>query len=138
MTDMEDWMTFFKDEDDETKQTIIAEILERKESIMMAKKVLDEITADEHMQEKIASIENFQIDQRTKLYAAIQDGIAQGTSQGITQGIYKEKCEIARALLLESTSIEFIMKITKLELPVIAQIQNELLCEDVTTEKQDN
>lgn len=127
MSDIEEWITFLKDEDDEAKQKLISEILERKETIKMAKKMLEEISADEHMREKIASIENFQIDQRTRLHLARQEGIAEGLELGKEKGIYEDKLEVAKAALLEGASIEFVSKITKLDIQTIQKIQEDNL-----------
>lgn len=109
MSDIEEWMTFIKDEDDESKHSLIEQILTRKESIQMAKKVLEEITADEQIREQIQSIENYRIDLLSSIYDAKNEVLI----------------ETAKSALKEGASVEFVEKITHLDRTLIEQLLSE-------------
>ena len=51
---------------------------------------------------------------------------AQAREQGREQGRLEDKLEVARALLQENSSIEFVTKITKLDEQTVLKIQEEI------------
>lgn len=88
------------------------------ESLKKAKKVLEEISQNEHERYLADLREKYVLDQnnlvRTGFDRGFEQGVKDGIEQGIEQGSKQEKIEIAREMKNQNYTIEEIQKITKL------------------------
>lgn len=92
--------------------------------IRNAKKVLEEISNDEHERYLAHLREKYILDQKNLISTGyergfekgIKDGLEKGIEQGIEQGSKQEKIEIAREMKNQNYTIEEIQKITKEEI----------------------
>ena len=86
--------------------------------IVKAKKVLEEISQDEH--------ERYLAELREK-YILDQNNIeAPGYDKGLKQGIKEGKREIAKEMIKEKMPLEVISKITKIPKEELQEIQKEI------------
>ncbi len=86
--------------------------------IVKAKKVLEEISQDEH--------ERYLAELREK-YILDQNNIeATGYDKGLKQGIKEGKREIAKEMIKEKMPLEVISKITKIPKEELQEIQKEI------------
>ena len=88
--------------------------------IQKAKKVLEEISQDEHEQYLAELREKYIMDQKAIEDAGydkgLKAGIEQGIKQGIKQGINREKLQIAKKMLNEKINLDTISQITGLSI----------------------
>ena len=88
--------------------------------IQKAKKVLEEISQDEHEQYLAELREKYIMDQKAIEDAGydkgLKAGIEQGIEQGIKQGINREKLQIAKKMLNEKINLDTISQITGLSI----------------------
>ena len=92
--------------------------------IQEAKKVLEEISEDEHEQYLAELRQKYIMDQKAiedagydkGLKAGIEQGIKEGIKQGLEQGKKKENLKIAKRMLYEKIDLTTISKITGLSI----------------------
>ena len=92
--------------------------------IQEAKKVLEEISEDEHEQYLAELRQKYIMDQKAiedagydkGLKAGIEQGIKEGIKQGLEQGKKKENLKIAKRMLHEKIDLTTISKITGLSI----------------------
>ena len=92
--------------------------------IQKAKKVLEEISQNEHEQYLAELREKYIMDQKATeaagydkgLKTGLKQGIQQGLQQGLKQGMQKEKIENAKKMLDEKIDINTISRITGLSI----------------------
>jgi len=134
MTDAELWAAFFQYLTDEEKRDKIYEIIKRKECIAMVVETLGTFTQSEIeyiyetrriMGELDYNTEMAERRARTRTEGR-QEGLAEGRQEGLKEGMEKghaEKAiEIARNALAQGASIDFVTKITGLDIETIKQL----------------
>ena len=84
--------------------------------IQKAKKVLEEISQNEHEQYLAELREKYIMDQKATEAAGYDKGLKTGLKQGIQQGMQKEKIENAKKMLDEKIDINTISRITGLSI----------------------
>ena len=100
------------------------------EEVGKAKKVLEEISQDEHERYLTELRQKYIMDQKAiedagfdkGLKVGIQQGIQQGVQQGIQQGVQQEKITIARNMKKQNIDIKTICKVTGLSIEEIKNI----------------
>jgi predicted transposase/invertase (TIGR01784 family) len=115
MNATERWGTFFQCLPDKSKRGIINEIIAQEEGIAMASEVLISISKDEREQAWLRSREKYILDTQSDLTHAKREGIREG------------RTIIARNALAEGATVEFVQKITGLDMETIKNIQTGLL-----------
>jgi predicted transposase/invertase (TIGR01784 family) len=124
------WGVYFRYLRNKSKRGIINEIIKQEEGIAMASQVLMTISRDEVERARLISEEKHVLDTRSKLFYAKQkgraEGLAKGRTEGRTKGRTEEKLEIAQNALAEGATVEFVQKITGLDMETIKNIQTGL------------
>jgi predicted transposase/invertase (TIGR01784 family) len=93
MTNLEMWAIFFRYVTDKSKREILNSIINRKEGIEMAAKVLDEISKSEQERIQYESELIFDLDERSRLYSARKEGLQKGKQEGLQEGKQEGKQE---------------------------------------------
>ncbi|MCL2277491.1 MAG: Rpn family recombination-promoting nuclease/putative transposase, partial [Treponema sp.] len=134
-TSLEKWSLFFRYASERSHRKMINEIIVNKEEIGMAATLLREISQDEHERARAMSRKKYEMDMYSDYHSAIEDGkilgqrigmeqgLEQGQKLGLEQGQKQASIQIARNLLAEGSSFDFIQKITGLSLEDIAKLQ---------------
>jgi len=121
LTSFEKWSLFFKFADDPVHRSLINAIIREKEEICMAATLLREISEDEHERARIRSRRMYEMDKYSDYHTAIEIGEIRANEKW--QAIVAEKDKtIARKLLAEGSTPEFVQKITGLSLEEIAKL----------------
>jgi predicted transposase/invertase (TIGR01784 family) len=89
MTDEEMWAIFFRYMSDKNKREKLQAIMERKEGIKMAANVLHEISQDEKIRIQYENELLAELDTRSRISDAWEDGLEAGTEKGIAIGTEK-------------------------------------------------
>ncbi len=84
------------------------------EDIKQAKKVLEDISNDEHEQYLADLREKYILDMNSIKLSGFQDGKEEGLKQGLKQGKSESKIEIAKRLKNQGVDIDIIINATKL------------------------
>ena len=106
------------------------EVVDMKENkeVCKAKKVLEEISQDEHERYLAELRQKYIMDQKAIEGAGfdkgLKAGIEQGIEQGIQQGIEQKTIEIAKKLKEQNIEIEVISKVTGLSIKEIENLKN--------------
>ena len=101
--------------------------------IVMAKKVLDEISQDEHERYLAEMREKYILDQNATEAAGYDKGLKEGHKKGIEEGIKEGhekgveegKKEIAKKMLEEKLDIELIEKVTNISKEELKKMQEK-------------
>jgi predicted transposase/invertase (TIGR01784 family) len=112
------WGVFFQYLPDKAKRGIINEIIACEEGIAMASEVLISVSRDEVEQAWLRSREKYELDTQSDLTYARQEGRQEGEQKG--------RINIARNALAEGATVEFVQKITGLDMETIKNIQTGL------------
>jgi predicted transposase/invertase (TIGR01784 family) len=130
MSAPERWGTFFQYLRDKSKRGIINEIIAYEEGIAMASEVLMTISRDEVERARLISEEKYELDTQSRLSYARQDGrqegMQEGEQKGRLEGMRESRTNIARNALAEGATVEFVQKITSLDMETIKNIQTGL------------
>ena len=102
--DLNAWVNFIRKPEDLNMKNI------DNEAVKKAKKVLDEISADEREQELEFQRLMYEMDNKAIEAAGYDRGLEDGIQRGIQQGVI----EIAKNMLSQNTDIEFIIRCTGL------------------------
>ena len=106
MEAMELWLTFIKKIDEPETEDLIAQLIERSETVKMAKDMLEEISADERLRQQHYAREKARLDAISRVkYAEIK---------AMEKGMEKEKIKIAKKLIRMNMSLNQIKEITNL------------------------
>ena len=109
-----DWLVFLENPESER----VARKMEENENLKEAVEKLDRISEDEKMQRIIELREKAIRDEHAIYAKGIDDGIEKGIQKGFEQGKNKgakeKEIQIAKNMLREKASIEFIIKVTGL------------------------
>ncbi len=93
--------------------------------IMMAKKVLDEISQDEHERYLAEMREKYILDQNATEAAGYDKGLKEGIKQGHEKGVEEGKKEIAKKMLEEKLDIELIERVTNISKEELKKMQEK-------------
>jgi predicted transposase/invertase (TIGR01784 family) len=121
MSAPEHWAVFFRYLTHKAKRGKINEIIACEEGIKMASEVLMTISKDEVERARLMSEYKYQLDTQSKLVNAKREGIREGVLKGEQNG----RANIARNALAEGASVEFVQKITGLDMETIKQMKSE-------------
>ena len=112
--------------------------MDKNEAIKEAKKVYDELMADEHERTLIKLREKYIRDYNTIKEDGYNNGYNDGKDAGLTQGlelgrsegkelgVREEKLEIAKKMLKEKLELELIIKMTGLSKEELLKIEKEM------------
>ena len=100
------WLTFFDNPNTER----VEEIMKENEEVKKANSVLHEMSEDEELQRLAELREKWDLDERSALGHAKDEGIKEGEKLGLEKG----KIEIAKKMKAEKLELEIIMKMTEL------------------------
>ena len=100
------WMMFLENPED----VEVTKIMEENENIKEAKEELDRISQDDILRRMAFKAELERMDHAQLMYEARRDG----KKEGIEQGAKEKEVQIAKNMLKEKASIEFIIKVTGL------------------------
>jgi predicted transposase/invertase (TIGR01784 family) len=129
------WLTFIKKTGEEGTEALLENLVERSETIKMAKEMLKKISADEMLRQKYYAREKAKLDELSRIKYAeikgieqgieqgIERGIERGIEQGIEQGAKQSKLEMARASIEEGIEIKLIAKLTGLTIEEIERLK---------------
>ena len=104
------WLVFLDNPNTER----VEEIMEKNEDVKKAKEVLSQMSEDEELQMLAELREKWDLDERSALASARDEGIEEGRQEGKQEGERNKSIEIATNMLKEGTSVEFIQKVTGL------------------------
>ena len=90
--------------------------------IQKAKKVLEEISQDEHEQYLAELREKYIMDQKAIEDAGYDKGLKAGIEQGINQGINQEKLQIAKKMLSKKIDLKTISELTGLSIQELKKL----------------
>ena len=117
-----DWLMFLENPESER----VARKMEENKNLKEAVEKLDKISEDEKMQRIIELREKARRDEHAIYSKGVDDGIEKGIKEGIEQGkiegVKEEKIQIAKNMLKEKVSIEFIIKVTGLSKEEVEQL----------------
>jgi len=119
MTTSELWAVFFEYLTDEEKRAKMIEIINHEEGIAMAVETMSKITQDQVEYARMCNLLKSELDYQDGMVEARRSGIEEGLEMGIEQ----EKLIIAKNLLSEGSTPEFIHRITGLSLKDIAHLE---------------
>ena len=98
--------------------------------IVKAKKILEEISQDEHERYLAELREKYILDQKNIEATGYDKGLKQGKKEGIKkgreEGKEESKKEIAKEMIKEKMPLEVISKITKIPKEELQEIQKEI------------
>ena len=124
------WIKFIESSEEEIDMS--------NKEIVKAKKVLEEISQDEHERYLAELREKYILDQKNIEATGYDKGLKQGKEEGIKEGIKKgreegkkegkeeSKKEIAKEMIKEKMPLEVISKITKIPKEELQEIQKEI------------
>ena len=94
--------------------------------IVKAKKVLEEISQDEHERYLAELREKYILDQKNIEATGYDKGLKQGKEEGIKEGKKEGKEEIAKEMIKEKMPLEVISKITKIPKEELEKLQKKI------------
>ena len=118
----ERWAVFFEYLTDKSKRDKINEILENEEGIAMAGQVLMKVSRDEEERARLLRDEKIELDYQSGMVTAQRIGFKKGLEEGHKEGLEEGRVEIARNALAEGSSIEYVQKITGLDLETLKNL----------------
>ena len=119
MGNCELWAVFLEYHTDPGMRTVINAIMERKEGVAMAAEMMLGLSRDEAERFRLMSEYKYEVDMQSKMVYSEREGIKKGLVQGRAEGIEST----ARNALAEGASIEFVRKITGLDMETIARLK---------------
>lgn len=108
------WLTFMKNAGKPETEDKINKLIERSETLKMAKEMLEKISADEMLRQQYYAREKARLDAISRIKYAEVKGMEKGMEKGIEKGMKKEKIAIARKLKSMSIPVEQIKEATGL------------------------
>jgi predicted transposase/invertase (TIGR01784 family) len=120
MTKAEMWAVYFRYITDRSKRDKINTIIEQEEGIAMASRVLMTISRDEEEHARYMSRFKFEMDHKSGLTEAWEEGIETGRQEGELKGIQVGIAKVAKNLKASGEPIERIARITGLSPEEIA------------------
>ena len=105
-----DWLIFLENPESER----VARKMKENENLKEAVEKLDRISEDEKMQRIIELREKAIRDEHAIYAKGVDDGIEKGIIEGKNKGAKEKELQIAKNMLKEKASIEFIIKVTGL------------------------
>jgi len=126
MTSFEKWSLFLRYAQEPMQRKLINDIIKEKEEISMAATLLQEISQNEHERAKLRSRKMYEMDQYSNIHTAEERGVIKGRAEGEVKGKDESIRQIAKNLLAEGSSPEFIQKITGLSPEIIKNLNSQL------------
>ena len=114
--ELENWLKFIQD-----PNKLGGDILDKNEAIKEAKKVYDELMADEHERTLIKLREKYIRDYNT----IKEDGYNNGYNDGKELGAKENAIEIAKKMLKENVDVDFIVKMTGLSKEELEKLKDK-------------
>ena len=116
------WIKFIESSEEEIDMS--------NKEIVKAKKILEEISQDEHERYLAELREKYILDQNnieaTGYDKGLKHGFAKGEKQGEKKGAQKQNIENAKSMIKEKIPLEIIHKITKISLEDLKKFQKEI------------
>ena len=113
------WCIYFKYRVEEGMEPLIDELRREEEGIMRADRALKKIERDREKRARAIFWDNQRLVRNSDMHAAKEEGLLQGRQEGRQEGRTASREEIARNALAEGASIEFVQKITGLDIDTI-------------------
>lgn len=117
------WMLFLNN----PNEGEVLKIMDGNEEIRKAMQELENMSEDDELRWMAELRLKGLRDERAAMNLATKRGLENGMKQGIQQGIQQEKIEIAKKMLKENATIEFIEKVTELTEEEIKEIKQKLM-----------
>src|SRR5699024_3118368 len=114
MEAVELWLTFMKRIGEPGTEELLNQLIERSETLKMAKEMLEKISADERLREKYYAREKAKRDAISRLKYAERKGMKKGIEKGVKKGIEENKEKTAIKAIEIGLSIDEIIKLTGL------------------------
>ena len=121
MEAVELWLTFMKRIGEPGTEELLNQLMERSETLKMAKEMLEKISADERLREKYYAREKARRDAISRLKYAERKGM----EKGIEKGAEKREIEIAEKLINMGLPLGKIMEATGLTEKEIREIESK-------------
>lgn len=118
-TELDTWVNFIKNPE-------VSDMSEKNESLKAAKKVLEDISQDEHEIYLAELREKYIRDQKAIQSKGYDNGVEAGMAMGLEQGISQRNEQIVRNMYEQNVSLEDIAKFTKLDIEEIKLIIQKL------------
>ena len=115
-TKLNSWIKFIENPE-------VIDLKEENEEIVKARKVLQDISQDEHERYLAELREKYIMDQKAIEGAGYDKGLKNGIEKGLKEGRIKEKREIAKKMKNEDIDIEVIKEVTGLHIEEIKKIK---------------
>ncbi|HLR35139.1 MAG TPA: Rpn family recombination-promoting nuclease/putative transposase [Tissierellales bacterium] len=130
MEAIELWLTFMKRIGEPGTEELLNQLMERSETLKMAKEILEKISADERLREKYYAREKARRDAISRLKYAerkgMEKGVKKGMEKGIKEGKQEERIKIAKNFLKEGVGIALVAKSTGLSKLDVEKLKEEL------------
>ena len=122
MEAVELWLTFMKRIGEPGMEGLLNQLIERSETLKMAKEMLEKISADERLREKYYArekarrdaISRLQYAERKGMEKGIEEGMERGIEKGVKKGIEENKEKTAIKAIEIGLSIDEVIKLTGL------------------------
>jgi predicted transposase/invertase (TIGR01784 family) len=122
MTDLEKWAVFLRYASMPKHREKLNKVIETKEALQMAGKLLMSVSQDERERARLRSRRLFQTDLASDMATVEDRGIAKGRAEGIREGMEKGREEIARNALMNGFSIDQIHLIAGLDMDTFKKL----------------
>ena len=119
---IEKWAYFFKHAD-ETSEEDLRQIFDKDDIIQRAYDELDRFHWNDEELRAYEAVIKHETDYQASLDFKFDEGVQKGIQQGIQQGLEKGKSEVARLMLKEGASIDFIQKVSGLTSQQIEELK---------------
>jgi predicted transposase/invertase (TIGR01784 family) len=116
------WCIYFKYRVEEGMEPLIDELRREEEGIMRADRALKKIERDREKRARAIFWDNQRLVYNSDMHAAKEKGRQEGHQEGLAEGSKTKQEEIARNALAEGASIEFVQKITGLDIDKIKSL----------------
>ena len=118
-TELWNWMRFIETDDEEELKMLATKSPELKKAVG----VLKELSADERARMIAEDREKFRRDTVSRFNGARKEGLEEGLEKGRVEGMEEGLIAAAKNALAEGASIEFVQKITGLDLETIKKLE---------------
>jgi len=119
----EKWCIFMRYRHEKRAEPLIKELCQKEEGIMHAEKTVTKISRSYlKFAREMAAIKN-EMETEAWKHQLIEDGRAEGLTEGRAEGQRENTLQIARNLLSEGSTPDFVQKITGLSIEEIGKLQ---------------
>jgi predicted transposase/invertase (TIGR01784 family) len=121
----EKWCMFMKYRHDESAAALMENLYREEAGIMRAERAVEGISRDYLKFAREMAITKNKMDRAQERYEGRQEGLEEGRAEGMEKGRAEGMEEIARNALAEGASVEFVQKITGLDMETIEQMSSK-------------